>query len=83
MAQKDVDRDENGDRAILIDIKGLDSKATARKIAEELYDQSIIDDELPAEKAEDWHEIGRAIKNVLRNGNKHGKIPYVHLRDVE
>ncbi len=79
MAQKDVDRDENGDRAILIDIKGLDSKATARKIAEELYDQSIIDDELPAEKAEDWHEIGRAIKNVLRNGNKHGKIPYLLL----
>ena len=39
MAVKDIDHDENNNRAILIDIKGRDEKATARRISQELSDQ--------------------------------------------
>ena len=31
MAKKDIDHNENGDRAVLVDIKDLDYKASARK----------------------------------------------------
>ena len=79
MAQKDINWNENGDRAVLVDIKGLDYKETARKIAAELVDQYVLDTELPPYKAEDWSELGRAIKKVLREGNEKGEIPYLLL----
>lgn len=79
MAQKDIDRNENNDRAILVDIKGLDFRETARKIAAELADQHILDAEIPDNKADDWTELGRAVKKVLRDGGKEGKIPYFLL----
>ena len=79
MAQKDINWNENGDRAVLIDIKGQDYKQTARTIAAELLDQFVLDAEIPESKADDWNELGRAIKKVLRNGNQHGKIPYLLL----
>ena len=79
MAQKDINWNENGDRAVQVDIKGLDYKETARKIAAELVDQYVLDTELPPYKAEDWNELGRAIKKVLREGNEKGQIPYLLL----
>lgn len=79
MAQKDINWNENGDRAVLIDIKGLNYKETAKKIAAELVDQYVLDVELPSYKAEDWKELGRAIKKVLREGNEKGEIPYLLL----
>ena len=79
MAQKDINWDENNDRAVLIDIKGLDYKQAAVKIADELYDQRVLDTPLSRKEREDWQAIGRAVKNVLRNGNAFGRIPYLLL----
>ena len=79
MAQKDINWNENGDRAVLIEIKGQDYKQAAKTIAAELLDQFVLDTEISDSKADDWNELGRAIKKVLRNGNQHGKIPYLLL----
>ena len=79
MAQKDINWNENGDRAVLIDIKGLEYKETAKKIFAELVDQYVLDTEVPSYKAEDWNELGRTIKKVLREGNEKGRIPYLLL----
>ena len=79
MAQKDIDWNENGDRAVLVEIKEKDYKEAASAIAAALFDQHVLDSELPPSKAEDWNELGRAIKKVLREGNRKGRIPYLLL----
>lgn len=75
MAQKDIDWNENGDRAILIDIKGLDYKQTARKVSASLYDDGILEAE---NITEDWDILARDIKNRLKNDSP-TKIPYFLL----
>lgn len=74
MAKKDIDQDENGDRAILVDIKGIDYKAAAKKISAALYDERILDRE---HITDDWSELARDIKNRLRS--KTNPIPYLLL----
>lgn len=74
MAKKDIDQDENGDRAILVDIKGIDYKAAAKRISAALYDEKILDKE---HITDDWSELARDIKNRLRN--KTNPIPYLLL----
>lgn len=64
MAVKDIDHDENHNRAILIDIKGRDYKATARRISQELSDQHFFTESL---ETEDWDELSRAIRQRLRD----------------
>lgn len=74
MAKKDINYDENGDRAILIDIKGCDYKAAAKKISEALYDEEIFKEE---KITEDWNELARNIKKRLLD--KEEEIPYLLL----
>ncbi len=74
MAKKDVDQNENGDRAILVDIKGIDYKAAAKQISAALYDEKILDKE---HITDDWTELARDIKNRLRS--KKNPIPYFLL----
>lgn len=74
MAKKDIDQDENGDRAILVDIKGIDYKAAAKKISAALYDEGILDQE---HITDDWSELARDIKNRLRSETN--PIPYLLL----
>ena len=76
MAQKDINFDENGDRAILVDIKGLDYKRAAKKISATLYDEGVLKKE---NVTEEWDEIARDIKNRLRDTNKEDYIPYLLL----
>ncbi len=75
MAVKDIDHDENNNRAILIDIKGRDEKATARRISQELSDQEFFTSSL---ETEDWNELARAIRKRLRD-EKAQKINYFLL----
>ncbi len=63
-AKDDIDWNENGDRAIYVEIKGLDYKAAAKKVGHELYDQFILKKEI---ETEDWDELARAVKNRLRS----------------
>ncbi len=75
MAVKDIDHDENHNRAILIDIKGRDYKDTARRISQELSDQAFFTSSL---ETEDWDELARAIRQRLRD-DKAPKINYFLL----
>lgn len=75
MAQKDIDKNENHDRAVLVDIKGHDYKAAARKISAALLDESILENDV----TEDWDELARNIRNRLRVAEDGEKIPYLLL----
>lgn len=73
-AQKDIDHDRNGNRAVLVDIKDLDYQAAARKISEFLSDEGILTD---ADITENWSELSRSIRNRLRS--QENRIPYLLL----
>ena len=73
-AKEDIDWDENGNRAVLVDIKGLDYKRAAKKIGHELYDAFVLDKDIDTE---DWDELARAVRRRLQSENK--RIPYLLL----
>lgn len=73
MAQKEIDKDENGDRAVVIDIKDLNYKQAAVRISRELLDVGILQEEV----TDDWGELARNVKNRLRQES--GFIPYLLL----
>lgn len=74
MAKKDIDKDENGDRAIIVNAWRKDYRKTARAISEALYDEKILDKE---NITEDWSVLARDIKNRLRDTVN--PIPYFLL----
>lgn len=73
-AKEDIDRDENGNRAVIVDVKGLDYRKAAKKIGHELYDCSVLDDDIDTE---DWDELARAVRRRLQSDVK--RIPYLLL----
>ncbi len=73
-AKEDIDRNENGDRAVLIDIKGLDYKDTAKKIGHALHDEGILAEDITTT---DWAELSRVISNRLKSDKD--RIPYLLL----
>ena len=75
MAVRDIDHDENGNRAILIDIKGRDYRDAARHISQELSDQNFF---LQKYITGDWDELSRAIRQRLRSEEAQ-PIPYFLL----
>lgn len=75
MARNDIDRNENGDRAILVDIKGLNYKSAARKISNALFDENILSEDIDTD---DWSVLARAIRTRLNN-NQPCRIPYFLL----
>ena len=73
-AKADIDRNENGDRAILVDIKGFGYKDAAKKISDALYDEGILEQDV---NITDWNELSRALrKRLLADKNR---IPYLLL----
>lgn len=76
MACSDINMDENGDRSILVDLKGLDYRAAARKISGALYDEGILKTE---HITEDWDVLSRDVKNRLRDTSGPDHIPYLLL----
>ena len=74
MAKKDIDHNENGDRAVLVDIKDLDYKASTRKISAALFDEGILKEE---HITEDWSELARDLKKRLKDTDD--SIPYFLL----
>ena len=76
MAQKDINNNENGDRAVLVDIKGLDYKASAKKISAALYDEKVL---LAEHITDNWDELSRDIRNRLRDTSSGKPIPYLLL----
>lgn len=74
MAKKDIDMDENGDRAVIVNAWRKDYRDTARAISAALYDEGILKTE---NITEDWDELARDIKNRLRD--QEDPIPYLLL----
>lgn len=74
MAKKDIDRNENGDRAIIVDAREKDYRATAKAVSAALYDEHILKEE---NITEDWNVLARDIKNRLRDQTD--PIPYFLL----
>lgn len=72
---KDGSGAEYAERAVYIEIKGLDYQATARRISQELYDQGILPDDV---NTTDWDELSRAVKRRLRQEGP-DRIPYLLL----
>lgn len=66
-AKKDIDKNESGDRAVYIDIKGRNYSETALKISEEL----VIADILEKKKiTSDWRELAMSIRMRLKDEDK-------------
>ena len=75
MAQNEIDHDENGDRAILVDLHTCKTVgAAARAISHELTDLRFF--HTPCD-TEDWDVLARAIANRLREPVD--RIPYFLL----
>lgn len=74
-AKEDIDWNENGDRAVYIEIKELNYEEAARKIGHELYDQSILEEDIDTTS---WDELARAVKRRLLSPNAR-RIPYLLL----
>ena len=73
-AKTDINGESEKNKAVLIDIKDLDYKDTARKVAQTLYDEKVL--EAPVSDETNWDAITRAVRNTL-NGSK--KIGYLLL----
>lgn len=66
-AKKDIDKNESGDRAVYIDIKGRNYTETALKISEELVLADILEEK---DITSDWRKLAMSIRMRLKNANK-------------
>ena len=74
-AKMDIDFDENNNRAVYIEIKGMDYERAAKKICCELYDAGVLKEEIDTT---DWDVLARAIKKRLLD-DKEERVPYLLL----
>lgn len=75
MAKHDIDRNENGDRAVLVNIKGMDYHKTAAAISQVLVAEGIFKKEF---KTDDWDMLAEELKKRLQSVSE-VKIPYLLL----
>lgn len=75
MAKSDINNNENGDRAVYVEIKECDYTKAARKISETLVDEGILDEGC---ECDNWNDLSRYIKKRLTN-EKLPRIPYLLL----
>lgn len=73
-AKADIDKNENGDRVVLVDIKHLGYEAAAKKIGHALYDEGVLTQDI---NTTDWEELSRAIRKRLQS--EKNRIPYLLL----
>ncbi len=73
-AKADIDRNENGDRVVLVEIKNLNYEAAAKKIGHALYDEGVLEEDITTT---DWDELSRAIRKRLQSDKN--KIQYLLL----
>jgi hypothetical protein len=75
MAKHQVDKNENNDRALVVDIKGLNSDQACKKVSTALIDAHILDKRCVTEE---WSELCYFIRNRLEGGQS-PSIPYLLL----
>lgn len=66
-AKKDIDKNESGDRAVYIDIKGRNYTETALKISEELVIADILEKK---DITSDWRKLAMSIRMRLKDEDK-------------
>ena len=74
MAKTHINNDESGNRAVFVDIKGLNVKEAARKISQTMVDDRILEDNF---ETDSWADLARAIKKRL--ADEKNEIPYLLL----
>jgi len=74
MAQNDIDRNENGDRALYVVIRELDYKGAAKKVSAKLYESGILKKK---NITESWEELADDIRERLNDPEE--RIPYFLL----
>ena len=74
MAKEEIDRNENGDRAVLIDVKGLNEQKSCLKVSQALVDEGILE---AGSETEEWSELSRMIRKRL--SQEENRIPYLLL----
>ena len=62
MAKNNIDHDDNGDRAVLLDIRDQDCEQTARRVSEELVQAGIL---VSGSETADWEQLASAISRRL------------------
>ena len=75
MAKNDVDKNENNDRAILVDIKDKNCAEAALKVCHALNDEGFFTEET---ETDNWDKLARAIKKRLTSDSA-PYIPYFLL----
>lgn len=73
-AKDDIDNDENGDRAVYIDIKNKTYDKVAQTIGHTLFDCGVLNEDIDTT---DWDELSRCIKRRLQSSQN--PIPYLLL----
>lgn len=74
MAKNDIDNNENGDRAVNVDIQKLDIKDAAGKVSDELFISGILD-----KRYDNWKDLTFALKVRLKDETPENHIPYLLL----
>lgn len=74
MAKKEINKNENGDRAVLVDVKGLNVERSCLKISQALVDEGILAE---GSETEEWSELSRMIRKRL--AQEEDRIPYLLL----
>ncbi|WP_044975891.1 DUF4795 domain-containing protein [Ruminococcus sp. HUN007] len=75
MAKSDINNNENGDRAVYVEIKDCSCAKAAAKISAALVDEGILPE---GSETSDWSLLSRSIKKRL-NSQTEVKIPYLLL----
>ncbi len=74
MAQHNVDKNGNNDRAVLIDIKDRNYKEVVKLLSQELITEGILDESC---ECDNWDDLARYIKKRLMDENPETRINYL------
>lgn len=74
MAKRNIDKNGNNDRAILVDVQGKNYSDAALEVSRELVVQGILSENC---ECADWHELVNHIKKRLMDENPETRINYL------
>ena len=73
-AEKDIDNNEKGYRAVFVDLKGCGSAESLDKITQTMIHREVLSSKVKVSK---WSDLTKEVKNVTGDGPK--KIPFLLL----
>ena len=76
MAQRNIDKNGDGARAVLIEVKDLNYTEAAKLVSEELIIEGILDESC---QCDDWQELAKHLRRRLNDENPETRISYLLL----